>query len=128
MLKHGSICNLPQVTAGLGRPWQARKNFPPLLQESVDIKTIVKTSSSNHLILILPCQPVLWMLQKVNIPFQQLILCIAHYHTCLSENIPFPKCIGIKFRCDIKYPLFSLLSAFCPSLKYSSRFFIAFHR
>lgn len=68
MLKCGSICNLPQVTGGLCRPWQARKNFPPLLQESVDIKTIVKTLSSNHLILILPCQPVLWMLQKSQHP------------------------------------------------------------
>lgn len=47
-----------------------KKAFPSLALGKVLIqKTIVKTSSSNHLILILPCQPVLWILQKVNTPF-----------------------------------------------------------
>lgn len=41
----------------------------PCFRESVDIKTVVKTSSSNHLILILSCQPVLWIVQKINTLF-----------------------------------------------------------
>lgn len=49
----------------------ARKKAFPFLALGKELiqKTIVKTSSSNHLILILPCQPVLWILQKVNTLF-----------------------------------------------------------
>jgi len=41
----------------------------PCFRQSVDIKTVVKTSSSIHLILIPLCQPVLWILQNINTPF-----------------------------------------------------------
>lgn len=45
---------------------------------------------------------------------------------CRKVHVPFV--FWWLFSYDIKYPLFSLLSEFCPSLKYSSRFFIAFQR